>query len=166
MPITFRCEHCGKEVKAPDGAGGKRGKCPHCGQSNYIPAPVTDEDLIPLAQIDPEEEKRRREQELALLAQERELIAESAPPQAVPLDQREDLTSDDLHHFVVNYCLDMASGKLERAETYVGQLKKHGKLGQTAVEDFIEGRASEDALNDLPKPVLDGYLKQLHEKVQ
>lgn len=36
-PIRFRCEHCGKTVQAPHGAGGKRGTCPHCRQSCAIP---------------------------------------------------------------------------------------------------------------------------------
>ncbi|MBL7134592.1 MAG: hypothetical protein ISS78_10885 [Phycisphaerae bacterium] len=165
MAITFRCEHCGKEVKAPDGAGGKRGKCPHCGQSNYIPTPTGQDDVIPLAEIDTEEEKQRQEQEKALLEQERELIAETAPPQAAPLDQREDLTSEDLHHLVINYCLDMAAGKLERAETHVTELKKHGRLGTTAVDEFLKGKATEPALNDIPAPVLQGFLKQLRGNV-
>ena len=164
MPITFRCEKCGKEVKAPDGAGGKRGKCPHCGQSNYIPAPVTEDDMIPLAQLDTEQERQRQEEEKALLEQARDLIAETAPPQNVPLDQRENLSSEDLHHLVVNYCLDMAGGKLERAETYVGQLKEHGPLGTTAIDDFFTGKAAEAALDAIPKPVLEGYFKQLREK--
>ncbi len=166
MPITFQCEHCGKQVKAPDGAGGKRGKCPHCGQSNYIPMPAADDDNgISLAEIDTEEEKQRREQEQALLDQERELIAETAPPQAVPLDQREDLSSEDLHHFVINYCLDMAAGKLDQAETHVAELKKHRKLGATAVDDFVQGKATEPALGDIPPPVLQGFLKQLRGNV-
>lgn len=165
MPITFRCEHCGKEVKAPDGAEGKRGKCPHCGQSNYIPTPVSEEDAIPLAEINTEEEKQREAEEQALLEQERALIAETARAPAVPLDDRDDLSSEDLHHFVVNYCLDMAAGKLDRAETHVAELKKHRKLGTTAVDDFIQGKATEPALGDIPPPVLQGFLKQLRGDV-
>ena len=165
MAITFRCEHCGKDVQAPDGAGGKRGKCPHCGQSSYIPSPVTEDDAIPLAEIDTTEEEQRRKEEQALLEQERALIAETAPPQAVPLDQRDDLASEDLHHLVINYCLDMAAGKLERAETHVTELKKHGHLGVPAVDDFLKGKATEPTLGDIPPPVLQGFLKQLRGNV-
>ena len=166
MPITFQCEHCRKQVKAPDGAGGKRGKCPHCGQSNYIPMPADGEDdVIPVVEVDDEEEKRRREEEQALLEQERELLAETAPPQAVPLDQREDLSSEDLHHFVVNYCLDLVAGKLDRAETHIAELKKHSQLGVAAVDDFIKGKVTEPALGDIPPPVLQGFLKQLRGEV-
>ncbi len=165
MSITFRCEHCGKDVKAPDGAEGKRGKCPHCGQSNYIPTPASEGEAVPLAEIDTEQEKQQSKEEQALLEQERALIAESAPPQAVPLDQRDDLGSEDLHHFVVNYCLDMAAGKLDRAETHVAELKKHKKLGTTAVDDFVQGKATEPALSDIPPPVLQGFLKQLRADV-
>ena len=85
MTITFRCEHCHKEVKAPDSAGGKRGKCPHCGQTSYIPSPVSEEDVLPLAPLDSAEERQRRKEIQALLEQERELRAELGGEESVPL---------------------------------------------------------------------------------
>ena len=39
MTINFECGACGRTIEAPDAAGGKRGKCPYCGQSNDIPRP-------------------------------------------------------------------------------------------------------------------------------
>jgi len=38
MTIKFHCEHCRRLVQAPDSAGGRRGTCPHCQGSNFIPA--------------------------------------------------------------------------------------------------------------------------------
>lgn len=165
MSIKFTCEHCRKEVKAPDSAAGKRGRCPYCGRTSYIPAAVEEADVLPLAPIDDEEERRRREVVTSLHQQEHDLILETGGPVQAPLEDRDDLTSEDLHHFVVNYCLDMAHGKLERAETYVARLGHFGQLGRQAVEDFLAGEAIEPGLDTIPKPVMEGYLKQLQEQL-
>lgn len=41
MPIRFPCENpeCGRRVVAPDGAGGKKARCPQCGAVQYVPDP-------------------------------------------------------------------------------------------------------------------------------
>ena len=61
MTIAFRCSHCHKDVQAPDAAAGKRGKCPFCGQSNYVPAPVAPADELDLAPVDEAADRRRRQ---------------------------------------------------------------------------------------------------------
>ncbi len=38
MPISCECPSCGKRLKAPDSAAGKRAKCPQCGNPVTIPA--------------------------------------------------------------------------------------------------------------------------------
>jgi len=165
MTITFRCEHCRRDVKAPQQAAGKRGKCPFCGQSSYIPAPIEVDDLPDLAPIDEEEERREKESVRALRQQEHDLIAETGGDAPVPLDQREDLVAEDLHHFVVNYCLDMFNGKLGRAGSHAQKLKEFGQTGADALKDFQAGKAAEPALGDIPEPVLQGFLKQLAEEL-
>jgi hypothetical protein len=40
MPIRVTCSSCGGVLHAPDDAGGKRGKCPTCGNILPIPAPT------------------------------------------------------------------------------------------------------------------------------
>ena len=110
MSITFECEHCRKEVKAPDSAAGRRGKCPCCGQSNYIPAPVSEEDLPPLAPLDEEEERRQAREVEKLRRQESELISETGGgAEAAPPEQQGDLKPEDVYHHVVNYWLDMGN---------------------------------------------------------
>ena len=37
MPISFRCPHCNGALKVKEELAGKRGKCPHCGQSMTVP---------------------------------------------------------------------------------------------------------------------------------
>jgi hypothetical protein len=57
MAISFHCESCKKKINAPDGTGGKWGKCPHCNHRCYIPLPKSeDEEELKLAPIDPNEE--------------------------------------------------------------------------------------------------------------
>ena len=59
MSIGFNCERCKKKIKAPEGAGGKWGNCPHCGHSCYIPLPRSeDEEELKLAPIDESQETR------------------------------------------------------------------------------------------------------------
>ncbi len=168
MSITFRCEHCRKEVQAPDDAAGKRGKCPYCKQSNYIPQPVSEDELLPLAPLDEEEERRTAREVEQLRRQESELIAEmgGSGEEAVPLEHREEVKAEDVHHHVVNYCLDMASSRLERAETHVRELKKFGAAGREAVGDFLSGRVIEPALDIIPRELLNGLLTQLNSSLK
>lgn len=165
MAITFHCPHCQHEVQAPDGAAGRLGKCPRCGETSRIPEAEAEDDLIPLAPLDEEEERRGEREARALYEQEQALIDESGGPVSIPLDQRDDLSSEDLHHFVVNYCLDMADGKLQRADQYVQQLRRFGLLAMEAVDDFINGMAAEPAMDHIPRPVLQGFFRELRAQV-
>lgn len=169
MSITFRCERCHKEVKAPDTASGKRGKCPFCGESTYVPMPVAEEELLPLAPIDEEEERLRKMETKTLLQQAKDLMSEKADSDGatnVPLEHREGVSSEDLHHFVINYCIDMADGKLDRAQTYVPQLKKFGSPALEAIDDFASGQVLEPALDRIPPRVLQGFLTDLRDRVR
>ena len=62
---------------------------------------------------------------------------------------------------VVNYCLDMMQGDLERAETQAIQLKRFGPASLQAIDDFLGGRTLEPALDVIPVKVLQGFLKNL-----
>jgi hypothetical protein len=166
VSITFRCQYCHKEVKAPDTAGGKRGKCPFCGQGTYIPSPVAEEDLLPVAPLDEKEERLRQEQINALYQQERELIALGAKGPIEPLEEREDLTSADLHHFVINYCLEMARDNVEGAGVQLAKLRQFGALGLEAVDDLAGGKVHEPPLDALPKRVRASFLAELRAKLR
>lgn len=172
MPIKFECTECHKTVTAPDSAGGKKGKCPFCGEKVDIPLPPgpqeqEDPDLIPLAPIDEDEERQLAEERKALYEQEQGLLDASAPAgDSVPLDQREDLGAADLHHFVVNYLLDMFEGNLQRAGMHADKLKSFGFKGIGAVDDFLEGGVEEPALEPIPEPIRMGFLRELRERVK
>jgi hypothetical protein len=171
MPIKFECTECHKIVTAPDAAGGKRGKCPFCGRLVNIPLPPPpqeeDPDLIPLAPIDEDEERKLAQERKALYDQEQSLLEAMVPSDdEVPLEQREDLSSEDLHHFVVNYLLDMFDGNLDRAGTHADKLRSLGFAGIGAVDDFLEGKADEPALGHIPAPIREGFLRELKARVK
>jgi RsiW-degrading membrane proteinase PrsW (M82 family) len=56
VSIHWRCE-CGKSLKAPENAAGKRARCPACGKVNQVPQPQAVEEVIaapaPAADFDP-----------------------------------------------------------------------------------------------------------------
>jgi phage FluMu protein Com len=164
MTITFKCEHCGKKVEAPDSLGGKRGKCPYCKQSNYIPSPVTDDDLIPLAPEDAEAEQQSHGER----SQERVLIAamDTVASMSVPLEHRDEVSAEDLYHLVVNYCLGLSGSKLEEAQDNLARLQRFPHSAATAVEDFISGKAIEPALDGIPAKILQGFLNQLRDALK
>ena len=165
MTLTFKCEHCHKKVSAPDSVGGKRGKCPFCKESTYIPMPVSEDEILDLAPLDDEEEQNRQKLESELRAKERDLIAATGGTDPLPLSERENLTSEDLHHFVVNYCIDMAAGNLERARTHVDELRQFNKLGVEAVKYFQIVQGAEPALAKIPPPVVQGFLTDLADRL-
>lgn len=166
MPISFRCTHCGKQVEAPDAAAGKRGKCPFCKETNYIPLPADQRDVIPLEDIDEDEERRRQEEIRRLRQAEKEFLADNTPEApAVPLEHKENLSAADLYHFAINYCLDMSAGKLDRAALHVEKLRKFGPLALDAVVEIASGRYTEPAIKHIPAPVLKGYCKKLREQL-
>jgi len=166
MSIKFLCESCHKTVEAPDSAAGKRGKCPYCGHSCYIAKPVEDEELIPLSPEAEAEGGPANEEAQQIKAMERELLHEMGREPAVPLEEKEDLTSEDLHHLVVNYCMDMFAGNLDRAETTARDMKKFKYTAIQAVEDFESGKAAEQALKAIPAKVFQGFLGELKKRIQ
>ncbi len=165
MTITFECEHCGKEVQAPDEAGGRKGTCPFCKKSNFIPAAESEDDLIPMAPIDEDDEKQQANLVRELMAKERDLRATAGEETPVPLEHKEDLGSEDLHHFVVNYCMDMAAGQTDRATNHVIQLNKFGSKAMDAIDDFVSGKALEPTLDTIPRKHLQQYLADLQRRL-
>ena len=49
MPIPVECPNCGKVVRAPDSAAGKRGKCPQCATVIDIPFAAPEAPAAPAA---------------------------------------------------------------------------------------------------------------------
>ncbi len=163
MSIGFNCEHCGKRVEAPDAAGGKRGRCPYCKLANYIPTPVSEDELYDLAPEDDQANRQAAAEREELRRQDQALLSEvdRDPSPQVPMEHREDVIPEDVYHHVVNYCLDLSQSNLERAQTHVAQLRKVRHVAVRAVDDFLSGKAIEPALDGIPGKLLQGFLMQM-----
>lgn len=164
MPIEFHCPKCNKPIRAPDDSGGKRGKCPSCEQSVYIPTPPDEIEPLDLEPLD-EEEERKREQ---LLEETRKLTdevrhAQNLPPDsgakspnASPMEMR-----PDVERLVIQYVLAMADGRLDEAEQFAATIKRQAQKAAEVVQRITMDEMPPDELQKIPRPVLNGFLKQL-----
>jgi len=164
MAIEFHCDHCGMLVKTSDAHAGKRGKCPGCKQSVYIPTPDDDIETLDLAPIDDdlEEEKKRIRQETQKIAQRIDEDDGDIPDLAPEPDSLGVAGLElDMESLIVEYALSMAEGKLADAEKLSEQI--HEDWDQA--EDIIQRITADDIpprrLKNIPHPVLVGFLRQL-----
>lgn len=169
MAIEFHCNHCGKQVRAPDEAGGKHGRCPTCHQSVYIPMPDDQIELIDLAPIDKdrerEAERARRESE----ALQRKILHEkNLPPEtagsARPVAGGFAPPAVDVEDTVIGFAKAMAEGRLSEAEELAASARRHPRELNDVVQRITSDEIPPDALASIPRPVLLAFLRQLVEK--
>jgi DNA-directed RNA polymerase subunit RPC12/RpoP len=176
MAIEFHCEHCTQPVKAPDDAAGRPGKCPHCGNTVYIPLPAgADEGEIPLAPLDADDERRRQEAVREAAAVQFQLLHERAMP-GEPGARKSPRTepppsvtvplTKELNRLVVKYVEAMAGGRLEEAQKLVSSLTPSRLHAFSILDGMATENLSAYGLPALPRPVLLGFLKQLRSKLQ
>ncbi len=171
MTIKFACEHCGEQVKAPDDAGGKRGKCHYCGQSVTIPLQQEDSDTgeIPLAPLDEEQEQHYKETIDELMKQEHDILAfkgSAVPAQHSAEPQTSSSAADDPNKLVIKYCRNMAGDKPELAAGDAQQLRQLGPDGARAVSDFAKGKTIDIALDVIPARELKRILSLLKNELK
>lgn len=168
MAIEFHCEHCGKQVRAQDDSGGRHGKCPSCHQTVYIPMP---DDRVEPLDLEPVDEAAERERERLLresadqhlrVLSDREPAAESSGGARRSKPAREPAPpAVDLEHMVIEYVQRMANGELERAEQLGEQIHRHWRVAEGIVDRLSVDEIPPQALSEIPRPVLLGFLKQL-----
>jgi phage FluMu protein Com len=172
MAIEFHCEHCGKLVRAADEYAGKRGKCPGCQQSVYIPTPEIEP--LPFAPVDREDEQRQREllDETRRLTEtimhERDTLPPEPPraakqPRPAPEGDAR-LSHVVMEEAVVNYAKAMAAGNLERAEELMRDIRADSRLADEVIQRIMVDEIPPAELADIPRPVLIAFFKQLREK--
>lgn len=181
MAIEFHCNYCGKQVKAPDEAGGKKGKCPSCQKVLYIPMPESEIEEFDLAPIDETEEQRKRQMEEQALATQRALLKEkqAAPEGATPkgghvdlpappppLDMGEEtVISEDVEFLIIEWVRSMADGDLGDADRSMMQLRKDKPAAKQKVTNMAMQELPPAALEDVPRPVLNRYFKMLRDQL-
>ena len=174
MSIELHCPQCEKLIRAPDNAGGKHGKCPYCAAEVYIPTPVEDSDLIGLAPIDQEEERRaEKERQEALryaTAMDKDASLKVAPDDDAPprsgARRPEPPPGEvvDIGDHVERFVLAMRDSKLEEADRVAGKLKRVGPRAR----DYVEGLLLDPTpppIEGVPRPLVQGILKALLERL-
>ena len=169
MPIEFHCEHCGKMVRAPDDKAGRRGRCPSCHQSVYIPTPsdkLEPLSLTPTDQKADEEQKRliRESQELAKrIATDEEVVeGPSEPPANVPQEVLPPQV--DVETVLIEYAKCMAAGDLSGAEELAVELRQHRAAAEEIMQRLTIDELPHAQLADIPRPVLVGFFKRLRAR--
>lgn len=171
MAIAFHCEHCGKKIEAPAGAGGKWGRCPACRNKVYIPASESGEELklAPLDGNDLAEQKRlmaeTRKIEQEILSEEEvpEDSAEVSPPAVPPLFE---VSDNELTKNIILYLRLMADGDLEQAERVANSIIFSGKRALKIIEGVALSEIPEPELADIPQQILSGLIRDLRAKVK
>ena len=172
MSITFKCEHCGKKIEAPDAAGGKWGKCPGCKSKVYVPSKEAEaEGELKLAPLDAEEEKRRKQMLVEEARLRQEIMEETDVPEEGMQAKREQneqkagaLSDAEIEVGIISYLRQMADGDLEEAERTAKPLILSGKKTLKILERIALSEIPGPEIADIPRNVLAGLIKGLREK--
>lgn len=179
MSIEFHCEHCNKLVKAPDEVGGRSGKCPHCQGTNYIPSPEAGE--IPLEPMDEDFERHRQQSAAEDFAYQRKIMSDRTPPREgargakggpgrsprpMQSEPKEALSAKQMSSMIVAFISAMATGSLPKADEISNRLRPHSAKVNAILDDMLTAsNIAGYGLPTLPKPVLNGFVKQLRAKI-
>ncbi len=172
MSIELHCSKCGKLIRAPDEAGGSRGKCPYCKESVYVPMPHDDTEEIRIAPIDEQDERLERElrQEstdyVAAVGHETSTPEPASAAESYELmdtapfsDEAVDVT-DEVDAFIAA----MRESKLDEADRIAARLKGTG----TRARDYVQGLVLDEMppqIEGVPTPLVQGFLKKLLERL-
>ena len=177
MAIEFHCNHCNHQIKAPDEAAGRQGKCPHCNGVNYIPRPMTaEEGELDLAPLDDEEEKKRQRASREDAAYQWKLLHEKSIPGDMPgkgvkrpssgaAPQAAPPPSKNIASLIVRFVESMSGGKLQQADEVANQLAGHRMQAMAMLDEMAVEDLTAYGFPTLPRPVLQGFLKQLRGRL-
>ncbi|TWT40410.1 hypothetical protein RAS1_41190 [Phycisphaerae bacterium RAS1] len=170
MAIEFHCDHCGKMIRTAEDNAGKRGKCPSCHQSVYIPSPPDQLQPLDLAPIDANadrDEQRLRDESRRLAAT---LLHEKQTPERGPAaagaaapSRDPGVTHTDVEHWVVDYVIAMADGQLDKAGRLAQSVRQNMRLADDVIDRLMVDEILPANLARIPRPVLIQFLKQLRE---
>lgn len=167
MSIELHCPECRKLIRAPDDAGGKRGQCPYCKNSVYIPLPPDDSEEIRIAPMDDDEErnaeKLRRESLRHATAMDH--VTDAGPDYDVSSAEGAPGEVVDIADEVERFVRAMHESKLDAAEAATTQLKKNASRARDHIEGLLVAEAPPH-FEDLPRPLLLGFLKMLLDRLK
>lgn len=170
MSIELHCPKCGKLIRAPENAGGKHGKCPNCSASVYVPMPPAEDDIIPIAPLDEDEERRADEERRQALRYAATLEKATDIPGEKPARGRDagavrrpaETPGEviNLAEEVERFILAMRDSKLDDADSAAARLNRSGSRAR----DYVEGLMLDEIppkIGNIPPPLVQGFLKTL-----
>lgn len=171
--IRLTCESCNHVIKAPLSAAGKRGKCPYCHNSVYVPMPASESEEIPLSPADGTAEATAEELEREALQITSALRRERAEPQdqSAPSADRPSSagqaapTVTQVNDGIVSYLLAMRDSDLDRAEKILHELKPAARQAKDRIEQLMVDAMPPRKLRDLPEGLYQGFLRKLLEQL-
>lgn len=156
MSIELHCPQCKKMIRAPDAAGGKRGKCPYCQASMYIPLPPDDDEEIGLAPIDKEQERH----DATAQADAARVLSAMAHEKAAPAETADVAGEDvDVDALMLAYVSAMHQSKLDDAQSAVKALKRAGAAVRDQLRETV--KTAPPKIQGIPDPLVAGFLKTL-----
>ncbi|OHB66782.1 MAG: hypothetical protein A2Y76_11390 [Planctomycetes bacterium RBG_13_60_9] len=166
MPIKLNCSVCGKKIEAPDSAGGKWGKCPACHMKIYVPLPETGEDELKLAPIDETEEQKRKQLMRETFQLTQDILQEKNVPDApAGIGPTPDIGDEKLTNHIIHYLRQMAGGKLDDAQRTADLIVPHRRKAMVILDRFAKSNAPDPELEDIPKQVLSGLIRNLRTRI-
>jgi hypothetical protein len=166
MAIAFHCEHCGKKVEAPDGAGGKRAKCPSCHNKVYVPSLDSDEELK-LAPIDGDEEEKQKKLMDETYHLTQEILLERDTPDGPPGAARPalEISEKELTKNIILYLRQMANGELDDATRTADSIVPYSRQAVGILDRIAVSEIPEPELADVPPQVLSGLIRNLRTRI-
>ena len=168
MPISFSCESCKKKVKAPDGAGGKWGKCPECGHRCYVPMPASafkDEDELQLAPVDESDETKFGELMRETHSLTQNLLHETGPVEDDDGSMPNDAERRELIKQIIIYLQLIAHGELQQAQQKLQKIARFSNAAKEILKKMAKAERPEPDLAAVPPKLLRGFIKDLHAKL-
>jgi len=166
MAIVFHCEHCGKEIRAADNAGGKWGKCPMCHNRLYVPGMEPGEELklAPENNDDLEREKQLMAETYKLT---QDILKERDVPEgpAVPAGAIYEMSDKELKTNIILFIRQMASGELEEADRTAALIAPYKSKVTEIIDRIALSEIPEPQLSDIAPQVLSGMIRTLRSKI-
>jgi DNA-directed RNA polymerase subunit RPC12/RpoP len=169
MAIEFHCDHCGNKVRTPDESAGRRGRCPYCKQSVYIPTPRDQIELLDLAPLDEAHERDLQAMQNETRDIAARLLRDKNTPPETPGSQRGDARHDviepraDPQALIVQYAMNMASGDLPAADELAAEIRRDMAAAEQTMDRILMDEVPPAQLARIPRPVLVGFFKRLRQ---
>ena len=162
MTINFNCQSCKKKVKAPETAGGKWGKCPHCNVRCYIPLPpAPDEEELKLVPLEEDEQKLYEEKMKETNNLQLDILHETMGVDDAAGSSFTEQDKKLLWKNIIVYLRHMADGELEQAEQTVGNIIRYGIHAKEILAEIARAEIPEPELADIAPALLKGLIKNL-----